>query len=553
MMQENLAGFILKAIRNNWNITALSDHGGKSYQYSDVAGYIIHLHTRFEVYGIRPGDKIALLGSNSAHWGISYLAVITYGAVVVPILPDFKPNDVHHIVNHSESRLLMAADTLFDALEAEKMERLLGIVSLSDFSVLADGKARSLTDKAEEVEDMYQKKYPYGAQSDNFYLAAIPNENLAVISYTSGTTGFTKGVMLQHNALVANIVYANNNMPLHPGDAIVSFLPLAHAYGCAFEFFWPFTLGCHITFITRSPYPQILMQAFQEIRPRLVFSVPAIIEDIYKKQVLPAIEKPMTKSLLNTPLVKKLIHRKIRKKLEDIFGGNFHEVVIGGAPFNSEVELFLNNIGFPYSTGYGMTECGPLISYAGKEKTRPGSAGKIVDTLEVKIDSPDPFKTAGEIMVRGENVMKGYYKNEDATNEALDKDGWLHTGDLGLIDNDDHIYIKGHIKSMILGPSGQTIYPEELEAKLNSMAFVQESLVIEKNGLLEALIYPDYEATDKIGMEEKELKNTLEQYKEELNNRFPVYMNITTMKIVPEEFAKTPKKSIKRFLYTMDK
>jgi len=552
-MQENLAGFILKAIRNNWNITALSDHGGKSYQYSDVAGYIIHLHTRFEVYGIRPGDKIALLGSNSAHWGISYLAVITYGAVVVPILPDFKPNDVHHIVNHSESRLLMAADTLFDALEAEKMERLLGIVSLSDFSVLADGKARSLTDKAEEVEDMYQKKYPYGAQSDNFYLAAIPNENLAVISYTSGTTGFTKGVMLQHNALVANIVYANNNMPLHPGDAIVSFLPLAHAYGCAFEFLWPFTLGCHITFITRSPYPQILMQAFQEIRPRLVFSVPAIIEDIYKKQVLPAIEKPMTKSLLNTPLVKKLIHRKIRKKLEDIFGGNFHEVVIGGAPFNSEVELFLNNIGFPYSTGYGMTECGPLISYAGKEKTRPGSAGKIVDTLEVKIDSPDPFKTAGEIMVRGENVMKGYYKNEDATNEALDKDGWLHTGDLGLIDNDDHIYIKGHIKSMILGPSGQTIYPEELEAKLNSMAFVQESLVIEKNGLLEALIYPDYEATDKIGMEEKELKNTLEQYKEELNNRFPVYMNITTMKIVPEEFAKTPKKSIKRFLYTMDK
>ncbi len=553
MMQENLTDFVLKAIRNNWHITAFADYGGKSYKYSDVAGYIIHLHTRFEVYGINPGDKIALFGTNSSHWGISYLAVITYGAVVVPILPDFKPNDVHHIVNHSESCLLLATDNLFDALDPDKMERLLGIVSLNDFSVLADGKGKSLTGKAEVVEDMYQKKYPYGAQSDNFHLKAIPNEELAVISYTSGTTGFTKGVMLQHNSLVANVVYANNNMPLNPGDAIVSFLPLAHAYGCAFEFLWPFTLGCHITFLTKTPSPQIILQAYKEIRPRLVLSVPLIIEKIYKKQVLPAIDKPLMKSLLNAPLLNMFIRRKMRKKLVDVFGGNFHEVVIGGAPLNQEVELFLNKIGFPYSIGYGMTECGPLISYANCDKVRLGSAGKIVDTLEVKIDSPDPFKIAGDIMVRGENVMKGYFKNEEATKEALDKEGWLHTGDLGLLDKDDYIYIKGRNKSMILGPSGQNIYPEEIEARLNNKTFVQESLVIEKNGLLEVLIYPDYEDIDKTGMEEKNLKNTLEQYKEELNNKLPVYMNITKMKIVPEEFAKTPKKSIKRFLYTMDK
>lgn len=553
MMQQTLTYFVLKAIRNNWHITAFADYEGKKFSYADVAGYIIHLHTRFEVYGIQPGDKVALLGKNSAHWGITYLAIVTYGAVVVPILPDFRPNDIHHIVNHSESRLLIASDTLFDALDTERMGNLLGTISLNDFSVLSDSSQGALADKAEKVEDLYQEKYPYGAQSDNFHLKEIPNDHLAVISYTSGTTGFTKGVMLQHNSLVANIVYANNNMPLNPGDTIVSFLPLAHAYGCAFEFLWPFTLGCHITFLTKTPSPQLILRAFKEIRPRLVLSVPLIMEKIYKKQILPALDQRTMRTLLHVPLVNNLIRNKIRKKLVASFGGNFHEVVIGGAPLNKEVELFLHKIGFPYSIGYGMTECGPLISYANWKNTRIGSSGKIVDTLEVKIDSEDPYKEVGEILVRGENVMLGYYKNESSTQAAIDKEGWLHTGDLGVTDKDGYIYIKGRSKSMILGPSGQNIYPEEIEAKLNNKEFVQECLVIEKDGLLQALVYPDYEATDKAGMDEDALSRTLDIYKEALNAELPAYMNVARMKIVPEEFAKTPKKSIKRFLYTMEK
>ncbi len=552
MLQENLSNFILKAIRNNWKTKALADYNGKSYTYGDVAGYIIHLHTRFEMYGIQPGDKIALLGKNSAHWAITYLAVITYGAVVVPILPDFKPGDVHHIVNHSESRLLLAADALFENLEPEKMEKIKGSVSLNDFSILADGVAGSLSDKAEAVEDLYQEKYPFGTQSDNFFLKPVPNEHLAVISYTSGTTGFTKGVMLPHNSLVANIVYANKNMPLDPGDSIVSFLPLAHAYGCAFEFLWPFTLGCHITFLTKTPSPQIIVKAFREIKPRLVLAVPLIIEKIYKKQVMPVINKPVMHGLLNTPLLKTFIQKRIKQKLVNVFGGNFHEVVIGGAPLNAEVERFLKKIGFPYSIGYGMTECGPLISYANSAKTRLGSSGKVVDTLELKIQSDDPQNITGEILVRGENLMMGYYKNKEATEKAIDKDGWFHTGDLGLIDGDGYLYIKGRSKSMILGPSGQNIYPEELEARLNNLPFIQESLVVEKNGKLEALIYPDYEETDLKGLDEEALKEMLNLYKTNINNSFPEYMSLSSIKIVPEEFAKTPKKSIKRFLYTMN-
>ncbi|TVR42485.1 MAG: long-chain fatty acid--CoA ligase [Bacteroidia bacterium] len=552
MLQENLSNFILKAIRNNWKNKALADYQGKTYTYGDVAGYIIHLHTRFEMYGIQPGDKIALLGKNSAHWAISYLAVITYGAVVVTILPDFKPGDVHHIVNHSDSGLLLAADALFENLDPEKMEKLKGSISLKDFSILADGVAGSLSDKAEAVEDLYQEKYPFGTQSDNFFLKPVHNDHLAVISYTSGTTGFTKGVMLPHNSLVANIVYANKNMPLDSGDAIVSFLPLAHAYGCTFEFLWPFTLGCHITFLTKTPSPEIIVKAFREIKPRLVLAVPLIIEKIYKKQIMPVINKPVMKRLLHTPLLKTIIHKRIKQKLADNFGGNFHEVVIGGAPLNAEVEHFLKKIRFPYSIGYGMTECGPLISYANRNQTRLGASGKIVDTLEAKISSEDAHNMVGEILVRGENLMMGYYKNKEATEKVIDQDGWFHTGDLGLFDEDGYLYIKGRSKSMILGPSGQNIYPEELEARLNNLPFIQESLVVEKNGKLVALIYPDYEETDQKGLDEKALKKLLDTYKTDINNLFPDYMSISSIKIVPEEFAKTPKKSIKRFLYTIN-
>ncbi|MFO7998120.1 MAG: AMP-binding protein [Bacteroidales bacterium] len=552
MMKENLTRIIQENIQKNWNIQSMSDYKGSSYSFADVARQIARLHLLFRECGIRQGDKVSLVGKNSANWGITYLATITYGAVVVPILPDFKANDVQHIINHSDSLLLFAADNLFDSLDTEKTRKLKGAFSLKDFSLLSDMGEKNTRKSFENLDKLFEKTYPQGLKPEGVNYKPIPNKDLAVISYTSGTTGFTKGVMIHHNSLVANIIYANENMPLSPGDAIVSFLPLAHAYGCAFEFLWPFTLGCHITFLTKTPSPQIILEAFREIRPRLVLSVPLIIEKIYKKQILPAMGKPALKTLIKVPLLNKVVYKKIYDKLFNVFGGNFHEIVIGGAALNKEVEVFLNKIGFPFSIGYGMTECGPLISYANWDKTRLGSAGRIVDTMEVTIDSPDPYNEVGEILVRGENVMLGYYKNEEATRAALDEQGWLHTGDLGVIDKDNYIYIKGRSKSMILGASGQNIYPEEIEALLNNKKLVQEALVVEKNGLLTAMIYPDYESVDKLKISEKELNDTLEGYKTELNADLPSYMNISRIKIVPEEFEKTPKKSIKRFLYTFD-
>lgn len=551
-MKENLTRIIQDNIQKNWNIQSMSDYKGGSYSFADVARQIARLHLLFRECGIRQGDKVSLVGKNSANWGITYLATITYGAVVVPILPDFKANDVQHIINHSDSLLLFAADNLFDSLDTQKTKKLKGAFSLKDFSLLSDMGEKSTRKSFENLDKLFDKTYPQGLKPEGVNYKPIPNKDLAVISYTSGTTGFTKGVMIHHNSLVANIIYANENMPLSPGDAIVSFLPLAHAYGCAFEFLWPFTLGCHITFLTKTPSPQIILEAFREIRPRLVLSVPLIIEKIYKKQILPAMGKPALKTLLKVPLLNKVVYKKVYDKLFNVFGGNFHEIVIGGAALNKEVEVFLNKIGFPFSIGYGMTECGPLISYANWDKTRLGSAGKIVDTMEVTIGSPDPYNEVGEILVRGENVMLGYYKNEEATRAALDDQGWLHTGDLGVIDKDNYIYIKGRSKSMILGASGQNIYPEEIEALLNNKRLVQEALVVEKNGVLTAMIYPDYESVDKLKISEKELNDTLESYKTDLNNDLPSFMNISRIKIVPEEFEKTPKKSIKRFLYTFD-
>lgn len=552
MMKQNLTEIIRESIQKNWTIRSMTDYRGKGYTFSEAARQMARLHLLFEACGLKQGDKVALVGKNSANWGVTYLATITYGAVVVPILPDFKPNDIQHIINHSDSLLLFSADNLFEGLDLEKTEKLKGAFSLHDFSLLSDAGIKGTLKAAGELDALFEKKYAAGFTPGDITFPQVPNEKLAVISYTSGTTGFTKGVMIHHNSLVANVVYANENMPLSPGDAIVSFLPLAHAYGCAFEFLWPFTLGCHITFLTKTPSPQVILQAFSEIRPRLVLSVPLVIEKIYKKQILPAINKPTMKLLLGMPLLNKVIYKKIYDKLYGVFGGNFHEVVIGGAALNPEVEVFLQKIGFPFSIGYGMTECGPLISYANWDKTRLGSAGKIVDTMEVRIDSPDPYNQVGEILVRGENVMLGYYKNDEATHAALDKDGWLHTGDLGVIDHDQFIYIKGRSKSMILGASGQNIYPEEIEALLNNKKLVQESLVVEKNGMLTAMVYPDYEAIDKLGISEKDLAERLDQYKHELNKDLPAYMNISRIKVVPEEFEKTPKKSIKRFLYTFD-
>jgi long-chain acyl-CoA synthetase len=426
------------------------------------------------------------------------------------------------------------------------------VLSIGSFSVISEKQPESVMQVVESMDDQFIKRYPDGLKPGDIQFEPVPNKDLAVISYTSGTTGFTKGVMIPHNSLLANVIYANNNMPLEPGDSIVSFLPLAHAYGCAFEFLWPFTLGCHITFLTKTPSPQVILAAFKEIRPRLVLSVPLVIEKIYKKQLLPVISTGKMKTLLKIPGLNGLIHKKIRQKLVDVFGGNFHEVVIGGAALNQEVEVFFNKIKFPFSIGYGMTECGPLISYANWDKTKLGSAGKIVDTMEVTIDSPDPYTEVGEILVRGENVMLGYYKNPDATEAALDKEGWLHTGDLGVIDKENFIFIKGRSKSMVLGPSGQNIYPEEIEARINNLDYVQESVVVEKDHKLYALVYPDYESVDKNGISEQGLKDIMENHRKHLNKELPAYMNLSGIRIYPEEFEKTPKKSIKRFLYSLD-
>jgi len=550
MLKENFIAFIEKSITSNWKIDALADYKGSSFTYEDVATRIVKLHIIFEKAGIKQGDKIALVGKNSAAWGIVFLATISYGAVIVPILPDFTPEDIHHIVNHSDSVLLFTGEQIFDSLDRKKMPDIRATFKVNDFSLIFAEEGSELPSIANSIDQIFAENYSGGFGPENFNLQHVPNHELAVISYTSGTTGFSKGVMIPHNSLIANIRYAHENMPLEARDEIVSFLPLAHSYGCAFEFLFPFTKGCYITFLGKTPSPQIIMQAFKEIRPRLILSVPLVIEKIYKKQVLPTISKPVMKMLLSVPGIKGILHNKIRQKLVDVFGANFHEVVIGGAAFNKDAELFFNKINFPFSIGYGMTECGPLIAYAGWETAKLGSAGKVVDTLEITIDSADPYTISGEILVRGENVMLGYYKNAEATREVLDDEGWLHTGDLGYIDHENFVFINGRSKSMILGASGQNIYPEIIEAKINNMKYVQESVVIDENQKLVALVFPDKESMDKHGVDEKKLQEILDDHKKHLNHSLPAFMKVTEFRIHKEEFEKTPKKSIKRFMYT---
>lgn len=549
MLNENFIKFIEKSIRENWDKEALTDYQGSGKKYSEVAQWMAKIHEAYEYQGIKKGDKIALLGKNSVNWSVVFLATVSYGAVIVPILPDFMPEDVEHIVNHSDSVMLFSSEALFGDLNTGNMKNLKSVVSVDAFQPLY-----SATKKAEsimlEAEKRFEKKYGKSFSPNEFTLPEVPNSELAEISYTSGTTGYSKGVMIPHNSLIANIRFAHDNMPLQPGDKIVSFLPLAHSYGCAFEFLFPFTLGCHITFLGKTPTPQIIMQAFSEIRPRLILSVPLVIEKIYKKQLIPVISKPSMKFLLKVPGFNRVIIKKIRQKLVNVFGGNFHEVVIGGAAFNKEAEDFFKKIKFPFSIGYGMTECGPLISYANWDVTRLRSAGKMVDTLEVKIDSEDPYNVVGEIMVRGENVMLGYYKNEEATRAVLDEEGWLHTGDLGVIDRDNFVYIRGRSKDMLLGPSGQNIYPEEIEARINNMPLVQESVVIQEKNKLIALIYPDADTISRDKITEEQVAEQMKENRQNLNKSLAVYMQISEIRLHPEEFEKTPKKSIKRFIYT---
>jgi long-chain acyl-CoA synthetase len=557
--QVSLVTLFEEAIRKNWDNQALSDYGGAGFTYKEAGEKILQVHQIFREAEIQKGDKIALLGKNSAQWCILYLATVNYGAVIVPILPDFKPADIHHIVTHSDSVILLVEDFLFKDLDPSSMPLLKQILRVSDLMVLYScEKTPSVPDQSNNEHRTSNIEHPVssiqhpasGITPEMINFPYSSGEDLAVISYTSGTTGFSKGVMLQHKSLLGNILYAHHNMPLNPKDKILSFLPLAHTYGCAFEFLFPFTLGCDITFLTKTPSPKVIMQAFQEIRPALILSVPLVIEKIYKTQILPAFRKPLLHAMIRIPLLNKLIYKKIRQKMFEVFGGNFRELVIGGAPFNTQAERFFKKMKFPFTVGYGMTECGPLISYASWKTTRLGASGRAVDELKVRIDSDDPFNTAGEILIKGSHVMLGYYKNDEATRAVIDEEGWLHSGDLGVIDHFGNIYIKGRSKSMILGPSGKNIYPEEIESILNNRFMVMESLVIERDEKLIALIYPDYDAMEKAGHAKEELPEIFKGYIHDLNHHMPKYIRISDFEIVASEFEKTPKRSIKRFLYS---
>ncbi len=548
MLKENFVQTIEKSIQENWDKNSLSDFQGGSLRYSEAGLQILHLQKILEKTGIKPSEKISLIGRNSANWCIAYLATISYDNVIVPILPDFLPADMANIVNHSDSVFLFAADNLFESIDKTQLKNIKAVISLTNFSLIY-ASDETLKKQVEEAKKEFEA-LKSSVTASTFKMKSIPNDHLAVISYTSGTTGFSKGVMLNFNSLMANLRYAQNNMPLRAGDNIVSFLPLAHSFGVAFEFLFPFSIGCHITFLTKTPSIPILLQAFAEKKPRLVLTVPLIVEKIFKNQIVPAISKGLPSILIKIPLLNRIIFKKIHAKISNVFGGNFHEVVIGGAAFNPDAELFLKKIGFPFTIGYGMTECGPLIAYASWNTTQLKAAGRPVDTLEVKIDSSDPENIPGEIMVRGDNVMLGYYKNPEATSKVLMPDGWLKTGDLGVMDKKQNIYIKGRSKSMILGPSGQNIYPEEIEARINSLKYISESVVVERNHKVIALIAPDPDALKKDGITNNDFLKLMDEYRKELNKELPAFMNVSEFSLHSDEFEKTPKRSIKRYMYS---
>jgi len=546
MNRDKLIGIYAQSFRENWSKPAFTDYDGLTTTYGEAAQKIRQIHRFFQEAGIQKGDKIAILGRNSSNWAISFLAISGYGAITVPVLPDFNPENVLHILNHSESVFLFTSDTLFDKLDHEKIPGVKGVVNLTNFSALSF--------KSPEEKERWKKcftvEYAGLADPTNYELSEFDAEDLSVISYTSGTSGFTKGVMIPARSLLSNIIYAQEHMPLKAGDRIVSFLPMAHVFGLLFEFLFPVSVGCHITFLSKAPTPQLIIKAFQEIKPRLILSVPLVIEKIYKKRILPALEKPVVKFLLKVPGIQLLLYKKVRASLVDVFGGNFMEIVIGGAPLNHEVEAFFRKIKFPFMIGYGMTECGPLISYEPWTTFRPSSAGRLVDRMEVRIDSKDPFNEVGEILVKGANVMMGYYKNEEATADAIDSEGWLHTGDLGVIDSKNFIYIRGRCKNMLLGPSGQNIYPEEMEAKLCNYPYVLECVITEREGKMVAFVFPDPERIEKEKPDEKHLKEIMAENCKHVNRELPKFAQLSSIILVDKEFEKTPKRNIKRYLYT---
>jgi len=494
------------------------------------------------------GSKIALLGKNSRNWAVTYMATILNGSIAIPILSDFHREDVQNILNHSESDVLFVTEEYYPGIDVSKLPALRAVFKLNDLSLLFS-REPGLEEDVAGIQKAFDLRFPHGLDPVEFKVPEVSNSEIVTINYTSGTAGFSKGVVLNHNAFMANLQYAQDNMPLEPGNQIVSFLPLAHTYGCAFDFIFPTSLGCHITFLGKIPSPQVILKAFQEIKPHLVMFVPLVLEKIYTTRILPKLRKPAMKVLLHVPGINSIIRKKINASLTESFGGQFREIVIGGAALNPEVEAFLKKIGFQFSIGYGMTECGPLVSYANWRNHRNGASGKAVDTLEMKIDSFDPYNEVGEIMVRGDNVLLEYYKNPEATNASLTSDGWLRTGDLGVFDKDHFIYIKGRSKNMILGPSGQNIYPEEIESKLNTMLYVIESVVAERSGKIVAMVYPDQEAVKSGQITDDDLEELMEKNRISLNNRLPKYMQVTAIELVEQEFEKTPKKSIKRYLY----
>ncbi len=548
-MEHSFIALIEESIKKHWDLDALTDYKGATLQYKDVARKIEKIHIVFQECGIKPGDKIAVCGRNSSHWGVTFMATITYGAVVVPILHEFKADNVHTIVNHSEAKILFVGDQVWENLNENAMPNLEAIILMNDFSVLIT-RSEKVTYAREHLNELFGKKYPKDFRKENISYHHDEPEELAVINYTSGTTSNSKGVLLPYRALWSNAEFAKSVLNLGPGDKLVSMLPMAHMYGLAFEFIYEFIVGCHIYFLTRVPSPKIIFNAFSEIKPALVVAVPLIIEKIIKKNVLPKLEHPAAKLMLRIPIINDKIKAKVRESVINAFGGNFYEVIIGGSAFNHEIEEFLNSIEFPYTVGYGMTECAPIISYEDWKRFKLGSCGKAAPRMELKIDSPDPQNIVGEILCKGDNVMLGYYKNEEATKAVLDEDGWLHTGDLGTIDEEGNLTIRGRSKNLILGPSGQNIYPEEIEERLNNFPYVAESLIIQQaNGKLAALVYPDADAVSAEGLNEEDLIKVMEENRVELNKVIPSYSLISTIKIYPEEFEKTPKKSIKRFLY----
>lgn len=546
---DTLNDYISSSIRNNWNLPALTDFHGNSYFYKDVARKAVKLHILYEHCGIKKGDKIAICGRNSSQWAIAFLATVTYGAVIVPILSDFKPDNIHHLVNHSESKLLFVDSAIWENLDYEVMEDLDGVISIQDYS-LFESRSKKLSEAREHLNELFGKRFPERFNPENFVANKVAHDDMIMINYTSGSTGFSKGVMLSERSILSNVQFCIDNIPwLNAGDATVSMLPLAHMYGLTIDLIHEFVKGCHINFLTRTPSPKIIMEAFAEVKPKIIISVPLIIEKIIKTRVFPLLDKPMMKILMHVPFVDDHLLGKIKSKLEVTFGGNLCEMIIGGAGLNKDVETFLRRIDFPFTVGYGMTECGPLISYAPWNIQRPSSCGRVVDRMEARVDSEDPANVPGVIKVKGDNVMLGYFKNQKATDDVLDKDGWLNTGDIGCIDNDNFIYLRGRDKNMILGPSGQNIYPEEIEQALNNMPYVGESVVIDEGGKLVALVYPDIENSAKEGIAEADIPKVMEENRVQLNKELPSYSQIAKIRIMNEEFEKTPKRSIKRYLY----